>query len=636
MGIFQFLSKNGCFHNKANPRTHTIMSGGTLYVPEDNYDEFLGVYAEEIQNGNRTLAFSELRSSKVFRMYFDVDILDTKTLGEEFLLRLSRSMQATVVKFFPGVDQDTFKCVLCSTATKEVEVSEMIPPKQTPVGLPHRKKEDEPEPEPERVVKKFVKNGYHILFPFLKVTLDMALQLRFSVVRDLERNMGKRDVAVNPWLDVIDKAPYYNGLKMCGSVKSVTCSDCKGTKTNVRKKPVVRDIISKIRRLRKKLYPRTNDPSFDYSNVMTIAKDEFKNEDLADLYSKYQDETGFLMCPKCGDKGTHLENRFYMPVSVLDADGSVSEPDLDALNANMHEMMRWTSIRCRPSDEATEGYFIPRGYSSPTPDRATGSLQVAGAYLERLSPGIYREAVNSEMFTNDAIGIRSWKGREILDPKTLDIITKHVRSFHSEYRELDVRQVFEVKVAKSSTKSVMSTDHKTPPTKSKTSAIETSLTKKNTPKNGGAKTRKTNKALTNIVMANKVVSATDRVIELFSRVLVRVGGPGSTYCTNKGDEHTSNSVYFWISENGIAQKCFSRKDTVGEATGKTCKEFRSDFKVISSELRNLLFVETNLFDLEKLNSTDTANNKQTSTSEGANSAKKRKRKRAPSAWDAMC
>ncbi|CAM9104238.1 unnamed protein product, partial [Sphacelaria rigidula] len=514
MGIFQFLSQNGCFHNKANPRTHTIMSGGTLYVPEDSYDEFLGIYAKEIQNGNRTLAFSELRSSQVFRMYFDVDILDTKALGEDFLLKLAKNMQETVVKFFPGVNQDTFKCVLCSTATKEVE--------------------------PERVVKTFVKNGYHILFPFLNVTLDMALQLRFSVVRDLERNLGKRDVAVNPWSDVIDKAPYYNGLKMCGSVKSVTCSDCKGTKTNVRKKPVVRDIISQIRKLRKKLYPRVDNPSFDYSNVMTIAKDEFKNQDLAELYSRYQDETGFLMCPKCGDKGTHLEDRFYMPVSVLNGDGSVSEPDLDALNANMHEMMRWTSIRCRPSDEPVAGYFIPRGYSSPTPDRATGPLQVAGTYLERLSPGIYREAINSDMFLNDAIGIRSWKGREILDPRTLQLITQHVRSFHSEHKELDVRQVFEVKVARSSTRSK----------------------------------GKLNKALNNIVMANGVTSATDRVIELFSRVQVRVSGPGSRYCTNKGDEHTSNSVYFWISQEGMAQKCFSRKDTIGD-TGKTCKEFRS-------------------------------------------------------------
>lgn len=629
MGIFQFLSRNGFFHNKANPRTHTIMSGGCLYVAEDNYDEFLGIYAREIANGNKTLTFSELRSSNVFRMYFDVDILDHRKLDEEFLLRLARSIQVTILKFFPGADQDSFRSVLCSTATKDVEVSEMVPPPQKPIGLPYKKKEEDEEqdPEPERIVRKYTKNGYHILFPFLKVNLSTALQLRFSVVRDLEKTFGKREIAVNPWADVIDKAPYYNGLKMCGSVKSVTCTDCKGKKKNIRKKPAVREIVSKIRRIRRKLYPRRDDPSFDYSNVTSIAKDEFKNEDLADLYSAYQEETGFLMCPKCGDKGTHLEDRYYMPVAVLDSDGSVSGSDLDHLNDDMHELMRWTSIRCGSSEEATAGYAVPRGYPSPVPDRATGSLHVAGLALERLSPGIYREAVNSEMFTTDALGIRTWKGREILDPEALALITKEVRMFDDRYKELDVKQVFEVKVVKSYMKPSISTEKGVSQAKSKTSAVQKSLIKKKLKtRNSASATR----AMTNIVMANGVSSATDRVLEMFSRVQVRVSGPGSTYCTNKGDEHTTNSVYFWISQEGMAQKCFSRKDAVG-VHGKTCKEFRSEFKGISPALRSVLFVEENLFDMDKLVSPEEG-----PKSAPKPSATKRKRKKGGSQWDAMC
>ena len=610
MGIYQFLSRNDFFKNKDNPRTHTIMSGGVLHVSEDLYDEFLGVYSDEIKRGNRTLAFSEIRSPNVFRMYFDVDIMDTKTLDEEFLMTLSRSIQTTLVKFFPGIDQDSFKCVLCSTATKEVEISELVPSPQKPIGIAYSKKEEEMAPEPERVVKKFTKNGYHILFPFLRVTLQMALQLRFSVVRDLEKNLGKRPVAVNPWVDVIDKAPYYNGLKMCGSVKSVTCTECNGKKKNVRRKPAVREILQDIKKLRKRLYRRRDDPSFDYSNVTSIAKDEFKNEDLADLFHAYQSETGHLMCPRCNDKGTHLEDRFYMAVSVLDSDGSVSEADFEYLNGNMHEMMRWTSIRCRPSDEATEGYFIPAGYPSPTPDRATGSLQVAGTYLERLSPGIYREAVNAEMFTNDALGIKTWKGNEIVDKATLELITKQVRDFSVEYKDLDVAQVFEVKVAKSYQKSVISTDT----TKAQTSVVQNSLPTPKTKKGGGA-----TKMLTKIAMANHVGSPTDRVLEVFSRVQVRVTGPGSRYCTNKGDEHTTNSVYFWISKEGMAQKCFSRKDVVG-IDGKTCKEFRSEFKAISQELRQSLFVLPNLFDMDKLKKTKNS----------------KRKKQKPSLWDAMC
>ena len=626
MALRQFISKNGFYKNKSNPRTHTIMSGGCLYIAEELYDEFLGKYASEVGGGNRTLAYSELRSPDVFRMYFDVDILDDHSLGDEFLLRLSRSIQATITKFYTGVEQDTFKCVLCSTATKEVEISEMIPPPHNPIGLPHKKKEDEEKikPEPERVVKKFTKNGYHILFPFLNVTLEKALQLRFSVVRDLERNFGKREVAVNPWADVIDKAPYYNGLKMCGSVKSVVCSECKGQKRKARSTDAVKAILHDIRKLRFKLYRRWDDPGFDYANVMSIEKDEFKNEDLAELYSRYQDETGFLMCFKCGDKGTHLEDRFYMPTSVLDYDGLVSQADLDFLNENMHEMMRWTSIRCRPSDEATGGYLIPHGYSSPVRDRATGSLQVAGSHLERLSPGIYREAINSEMFTNDALGLRLWKGKEILDEKTLQLITEQVRSFHSEYKGLDVRQVFEVRVTKTYTKSAMSTDtERQDHVKSKTSAVHQSLSQcSSKPKKKGS----TSKALANIVMANGVTSATDRVLEMFSRVQVRVSGPGSRYCTNKGGEHTSNSVFFWISKDGISQKCFSRKDAVG-VDGKTCKLFRSQLKTITPELRKRLFLEPNLFNMDKLNPDEVLTQPR---------GRSKKRRKTASHWDAMC
>ena len=613
MGIFQYLSNKGCFTDKTNARTHTIMSGGTLYVSEDNYDEFLGVYAKEILNGNRTLAFSELKSNTIFRMYFDVDMLETKALGTDFLLKLSRCIQNTMTKFFPGLDQDCFKCVVCSTATKQVEISEMIPPPQRPVGLPHAKKKDEaPEPEPERILKTFTKNGYHLIFPFIRVDMDMALQLRFSVVHDIETLFGKREIATNPWLDVIDKAPYYNGLKMCGSVKSVTCKDCKGKKKNIRKKPSVIGIIREIRRIRKKLYPRRDDPSFDYSNVMSIEKDEFKNEELAELYSKYQEETGHLMCPTCGDKGWHLEDRFYMPTCILDGDGSVSDADMEYLNNNYHELMRWTSIRCRPSDLKSENYAVPRGYAPPTPDNASSSLSTAGSYLERLSPGIYREAVNSDMFANDAKAIRTWKGKEIKDERILRSITDHVRDFDDRYKELDVRQVFEMKFAKSSARSIISVDNIGETKESMTSCIQNSL-----PKVSKKGCSKTIKALENIATLNGAPSKAERVVEIVSRILVRVSGPGSTFCINKGDEHTTNSIYFCISEEEIVQKCFSRKDNVGRS-GKTCKEFRSDSKPLSLILKRLLFKEEKLLDNDRKKSMKSLSGKRKSV------------------WDNMC
>lgn len=184
-----------------------------------------------------------------------------------------------------------------------------------------------------------------------------------------------------------------------------------------------------------------------------------------------------------------------------------------------------------------------------------------------------------------------------------------------------------MKVAKTYTKSVMSTDtERQDHVKSKASAVHKALSQpSSTPKKRGGSTCK---ALTKIVMANGVTSATDRVFEMFSRVLVKVSGAGHTYCTNKGGEHTSNSVFFWISQDGISQKCFSRKDAVG-VDGKTCKEFRSQFKTISQELRKRLFLEPNLFNMDKLEKED-------DDKAGAATQRKKTRRKTASHWDAMC
>lgn len=570
MGIYQFLRKHGCFHNKTVPRTHTIMSGGTLYVAEDVYDEFLGVYAREIEDGNRSLTFSELRSSGVFRMYFDIDVLDEKVLDEDYFAEIAKSILETVRKFYLDVDRDVLKCVVCLTTPKEVSVSG----------------------------NNYVKNGCHLIFPFLRVTLDEALQLRSAVVVDLEKRFGKRTCTVNPWCDVIDKAPYYNGLKMCGSVKTVTCQECHGNKKNVRKKPDVLAILKDIRAVRKKTYPRHHDPGFDYSNVMSIEKDEFKNQDLAELFSAYQEATGYLMCPACGDKGWHLENRFYMPTKILDGDGALAEADLEYLADNKHEMMRWTSIRCRPFDKITEGYVVPRGYTPPRSERPTQSLQLAGTHLEKLSPGIYREAVNAELLGTDAAGIRTWKGSEITDTKIIKMIAHEIHAYSNVYKDLEIRQVFQMNVAKTMTTSIVSS-----PT-----AYANSLTSQPQKRRKGA-----TRALENMAVANGVCAQTPKVVQITARVFVRVSGNGSNHCLNKGTEHTSNSIYFWVSPEGIAHKCFSRKDVLGRS-GKNCKNFRSELKPISPPLVQALFIPD-------------------SKKEGG--VKKRNGSRK-SAWDVMC
>lgn len=566
-GIFRYCSENGFFTNNANPRTHSIMSGGNLFVSDEKYDEFLTIYADEISKGNKTLTFSELRSNPIFRMYFDIDILDKEKLQTEFLLRMVRTIQSILRRYFP-TSTSRLKCVVCTTETKEVAIKTEIPVETAAEDVENE--EGDAENEVHFREDTYIKNGFHIVYPELRVNFDIAIQLRHTIVSEMEKVMGKREIESNPWSDIIDRAPYNNGLKMCGSVKVVACSSCKGQKRKSRKKPEVLLVLKKIQALRRRAFPRPKDSNFDYRDVMTIEKDEFKNSDLAQLYSEYQEHTGILMCMECGDKGWQLEERSYSPTHVVDGDGSLCEDDIEYLQSDRHEAMRWTSIRCRNMDELTPGYAIPNGVPIAPPDCNTKSMVNFSQNLRQISEGLYREVVNSDMFENDARAIRYWKGNDVQDPELLDKIIKNIRELDRKYANLDVKSVTEMHVAKSSDNGhiIFNSAGKTKKHRNKAAAS----------------------VMQNLAEVNKVSMKKEKTIEIVKRFAVRVSGEGSTYCLNKGAEHTSNTCYFWITPYGISQKCFSRKDRIG-TDGVTCQKFMSRSVKISTSVRKALFPE---------------------------------------------
>lgn len=574
------------------------MSGGNLYVSDDKYDEFLTVYADEISKGNKTLTFSELRSNPVFRMYFDVDILDKERLTPEFVLLMVRTIQITLRRYYPASSKH-LKCVVCTTQTKEVTVKTDVEAVENVENVENAEQEvDEVKQVKEET---FIKNGFHIIYPELRVNFEIALQLRYTIVSELEKVMGKREIESNPWSDIIDRAPYNNGLKMCGSVKIVACPMCKGEKRRSRKKPEVLLVLKKIQTLRRRAFPRPHDSNFDYRDVMTIEKDEFKNSELAQLYSEYQEHTGILMCMECGDKGWQLENRSYSPTHVLDGEGNLCEEDFEYLESDRHEAMRWTSIRCRNMDEITPGYAVPVGVPISPPDCNTKSMISYSQNLRKISEGLYREIVNSDMFENDARSIKVWKGNEVRDADLLKKIEKEIRSLCTNYENVDLKSVTEMNVAKSSDNGniCFNVAGKTRKKGSKTSAS----------------------VIENLSGNNKVQVKKEKVIQVVKRFAVRVSGEGSTFCLNKGAEHTSNTCYFWITPDGISQKCFSRKDRIG-LNGVTCQKFTSRPAKLSINIRKSLFPE------EKEPSTDVFNLGVASATSVMKSAPKRKKEAA--------
>lgn len=91
------------------------------------------------------------------------------------------------------------------------------------------------------------------------------------------------------------------------------------------------------------------------------------------------------------------------------------------------------------------------------------------------------------------------------------------------------------------------------------------------------------------------------VVDLFScdsgqYYLARVS---SNYCINKGSEHNSNGIYFYINKAGLHQKCFCTCDII-RTYGK-CKEFIIKLADLSEVLKYTLYPEEKLKALQLRN-----------------------------------
>lgn len=526
--MLRWLRDNDFINNCERRTTHTLMTGGVVGVPDERYDEFLALYATEVKSKNKTLSFSELRSDPIFCMYFDIDVLDTRVLRAEEGLRICSLIQNVVRSFYAGTpgDADRFQCVVCGTPSKEV------------LG--------------ETGAKTLTKSGYHVTFPNLRVNLAQALQIRYSVVYELENTMGPRQEGLNAWSDVIDKAPYTSGLKMCGSFKRVKCTDCK--KTDPAFKDKKKALLSSIARIRRKIHQR--DHGFDYSDLADIHADEFKDTMFGEMYGKYLELTGFNSCKTCLNTGKRIENRTYMPLLVLDGSGDTDASLIDVLSENLFKVMKYTSIRCQDGESETAGFVIPKGVpKAPTEENGANMRTFACKKLTHLGSDMRAFTVNNDIYLSDAQTIHLWTGPRVEDERRLSVIEKFVRESVCEaYSSVQIRKV-----------------------------CESQLIQKVLPKaNGGSK------LINSLVGAHSGTIPPSPPVSVSNRYLVNIAGVGSTYCMNKGAEHTSNSVYFIITSSYCYQKCFSRKSLVRDG-GTTCAEYKSGGVPVPLSVSSVLF-----------------------------------------------
>lgn len=86
---------------------------------------------------------------------------------------------------------------------------------------------------------------------------------------------------------------------------------------------------------------------------------------------------------------------------------------------------------------------------------------------------------------------------------------------------------------------------------------------------------------------------------------VYVSGYNSRYCQNIGREHKSNRIYFFITEDGMVQRCMDRDSTENpDAKYGLCSSYSSPTLKLSPKLRDILFARDSSILVEESNHSD--------------------------------
>jgi len=215
--MYKWLLHHTAISKKRNvglKETHLALNNGRFHIPavatdskrpNDREEIFLKYYAEARMLGLRQF-FVETRTP-VFRYFMDLDFKQPAELPPRSMEAAAFVVCRTLRRFWPGkaAGDSFFRCVVSTTNYKL-----------------------EPARAGEEVASK-VKSGVHLIWPEIFLNDAMALDIRESVIADLQETFGPRaEPAMNSWQDVVDLTVYKgSGLRMIGSCKTETCPACK-------------------------------------------------------------------------------------------------------------------------------------------------------------------------------------------------------------------------------------------------------------------------------------------------------------------------------------------------------------------------------------------------------------------------
>lgn len=185
--------------------THVTMDRMKFFIESNEEDDFWKYYTGAILQG-KILYFTE-QLTEIFRYFCDFDIVQKGGIIERNIEALTFVVQKSINKFYKCKPNELFVVVSVS----------MYSIKKAHDDVPEMRK-----------------TGVHMHWPNLFVNKEIALNIRETIILDLENTFGKRVFPNNSWHDVVDASVYMKaggpggGLRMMGSHKTENCKECKG------------------------------------------------------------------------------------------------------------------------------------------------------------------------------------------------------------------------------------------------------------------------------------------------------------------------------------------------------------------------------------------------------------------------
>ncbi len=359
--------------------THYMMNGkggGVLIVPDSLHTEFLKIYAEDLQNG--IVHYLIERRTPVFRWLSDLDFIGPRSLTKDEIMSFVKKIQQVIRSFYPNTigmasENCFFDIVILTTEVGTRSSGE-------------------------------IKTGIHLVMPNLPVTESECLDMRLTIIAELEL-MGKDMVGWNSWEDIVDECVYKsNGLRMPGSHKIVPCPICE--RDPVRKKGCPGKCQMKGYLDGKRVYI----PEFYLSQNQTLDQDKLK---------QIRDNPGIMVC--------YVTIRLTSPIAKprwILPKHAPSYPHFS--NVNLVDENSDTDITVLHDVREANAKVGASGVQSKKRKR-----NVAGG--------------NSSRFEEDDDSLKTWKNKVVLDNNsdTVRLMQQFLRSsINTVYTQIQIREMF--------------------------------------------------------------------------------------------------------------------------------------------------------------------------------------------------